>query len=934
LGAAAFGVPLVLLPASTFTTLPKLLTMVAMSGILLLLFAWRLAGSGADSRGAGWPLLALLVAVPFYILVRLLSGTVSDMGEIRLLLAASGCLGLASMTVLLEGRLRTGAAWMVLLGAASGLAVSVLTGLGAMDWLGVYPAASHRLSGSFGNANLLGSWAAGLLPFGLALLLAGKERRALRITGAAALAALCLAALRMSATRASLVALAGGVGVTVLITAVCRRRMEGPPGRGLRTALLLVVAVVLAALLLGGRVADFDAAGTLSVRRVIWSGTARMVAAEPLMGWGPGAFQRTFPLYRSPHYAAAGVSHNTAHAHSEPLETLAEEGVAGLLLWLALLVAWSRRALWGLEHDPVRMGAFASVAVLLLESLVSVSLRWTPSVFLLTVMAFLALDSRTGARLPRWAAPVPAAAGLALLLLGGSSVMRLMDASRHLYTAKVECLDRLGSTASGSRLELVRRAVQQSREALDSNPDDMAAAFTLGNALLVRAELLAESPGEMEQAVSSARSALAAYDSLGRVAPEFAEMRMNRAHLCVKLGMFDRALEDLSMIYLRRAHSREYCRELGITVSPLSEGYDAWMLITCLNRTALMRGLAESAGSEGGRRRVERVLESLQYNMALALRETGLPSDSLVRVTLDIMAPVGDSLLVRMERMLQAEAEASEGAEELLGRLARGEDVYAECTDLLSRTGAYAPFHRYARCVSCARSGDTAALEEARKLTWDLRCLSLPLLQLWPGHGDHLVAGVQMAIAAGPDSHLDDLEAFFNCALELDLRAYRAFSSARSSCLRRPQSGIDTLERIAVEIGGPMAGRLLVECDELMPPGGMLARMDRLLSGPASASVLELRAGLLCKTFCLAMASGAPRQEINAAYREAITGIAAELASIPGGGDIGPAMEAAVLRQRGFLAGALGDARAEGLLDECLLRTRDALSALNEEQPP
>jgi len=933
LGAAAFGVPLVLLPASTFTTLPKLLTMVAMSGILLLLFAWRLAGSGADSRGAGWPLLALLVAVPSYILVRLLLGTFSDMAEIRLLLVASGCLGLASMTVLLEGRLRAGAAWMVLLGGASGLAVSVLTGLGAMDWLGVYPAASHRLSGSFGNANLLGSWAAGLLPFGLALLLAGKEGRALRITGAAALAALCLAALQMSATRASLVALAGGVGVTVLITAVRRRRKDRPPGRGLRTALILVVAVVLAVLLLGGRVADFDAAGTLSVRRVIWTGAAGMVSAEPLMGWGPGAFQRTFPLYRPPDYAAAGVSHNTAHAHSEPLETLAEEGAAGLLLWLVLLVAWSRRVLRGLEDDPVRVGAFASAAVLLLESLVSVSLRWTSSVFLLTVMAFLALDSRPGARLPRWAAPVPAAAGLALLLLGGNSVIRLMDASRHLYTAKVECLDRLGSAGPEGRLEMARRAVQQSREALDANPDDMAAAFTLGNALLLRAELLAEDPGDMDEAVSSARSALAAYDSLARAAPEFAQMRLNRVHVCLKLGMFDRALEDLSMIYLRRSHSRDYCRDLGIPISPLSEGYDAWVLITCLNRAALMRGLAESAESEGGRRRVERLLESLQYNMALAMRGSGLPSDSLMRVTLDIMAPAGDSLLARMERMLQAEAEASEGAEALLGRLERGEDVYAECTELLSRTEAYAPFHRYARCVSCARSGDTAALEEARKLTWDLRCLSLPLLQLWPGHGDHLLAGVQMAMAAGPDSHLEDLEAFLNCALELDLRAYRAFSSARSSCLRRPQCGVDTLEWIALEIGGPMAGRLLAECDELMPPGGMLARMDQLLSGQASAAVLELRAGLLCKAFCLAMASGAPREEIDAAYRESVAGIAAELASIPGGGDIGPTMEAAALRQRGFLAGALDEAQAGRLLDECLLRTRDALSALGEEQP-
>ena len=79
-----------------------------------------------------------------------------------------------------------------------------------------------------------------------------------------------------------------------------------------------------------------------SFRVLTWQGTADMVAARPLTGFGPGTFSRAFPRY-----ARAGF---TRQAHQTPLQLLAEHGLLGgglLLLGIA-------GALWRTARNAAR----------------------------------------------------------------------------------------------------------------------------------------------------------------------------------------------------------------------------------------------------------------------------------------------------------------------------------------------------------------------------------------------------------------------------------------------------------------------------------------------------------------------------------------------------------------------------------------------------
>ncbi|MDQ7773396.1 MAG: O-antigen ligase family protein [Elusimicrobiales bacterium] len=77
----------------------------------------------------------------------------------------------------------------------------------------------------------------------------------------------------------------------------------------------------------------------------IWASAFSAFAARPLSGWGPGAFGQAFEIFKFP--AFNGISffgHSTPHAHSEPLQLLAETGLPGAALYLAAFRASFRRA--------------------------------------------------------------------------------------------------------------------------------------------------------------------------------------------------------------------------------------------------------------------------------------------------------------------------------------------------------------------------------------------------------------------------------------------------------------------------------------------------------------------------------------------------------------------------------------------------------------
>ncbi len=91
-------------------------------------------------------------------------------------------------------------------------------------------------------------------------------------------------------------------------------------------------------------------------RLLTWKGTARMIAAQPILGHGIGSFQYAYPKYAFTGY--------TMLAHSSYMQLSAETGVIGLLLFLGLIIAWYVLALQR-EKTPPNTASVTSIAMLI-----------------------------------------------------------------------------------------------------------------------------------------------------------------------------------------------------------------------------------------------------------------------------------------------------------------------------------------------------------------------------------------------------------------------------------------------------------------------------------------------------------------------------------------------------------------------------------------
>jgi hypothetical protein len=213
---------------------------------------------------------------------------------------------------------------------------------------------------------------ASVLALGVGLaVLALASPATMRVLGAAAILALpaAVAAGLGSASRLTAVTasprlagpvVAAAVGASALAAAALVVHLPLPvereSGRPLR---LLVLAAVLV-LALGGAAAAARAGATeprASYYRVAWHDE---VAGHPLLGTGAGTFGRYWA--RSGKAISLG---GALDAHSLYLETLAELGVPGLLVLLAMLVAPLRGALVSrrLPYVPAALAAYAAFLV-------------------------------------------------------------------------------------------------------------------------------------------------------------------------------------------------------------------------------------------------------------------------------------------------------------------------------------------------------------------------------------------------------------------------------------------------------------------------------------------------------------------------------------------------------------------------------------------
>ncbi len=225
-------------------------------------------------------------------------------------------------------------AWAVVGTAVASTALGLVqraTGAAHVYWTSRVPLQPvEQFFGTFVNPNHAGTLLAAATP--LALVMAARRDALPRALGIAAAAA-CVGGVLVTASRGAV--LGGVAGVAVAIALAAPRRV----GQGVGLAALVgaaasavvgwrSVAEVASRLVEG----DTHRGDVLAGRLEVWGDALQILAAAPLLGVGPGGFD-----------AASRWAKDSArftlprHAHSEPLQLLAEAGLVGGGLWLVAL---------------------------------------------------------------------------------------------------------------------------------------------------------------------------------------------------------------------------------------------------------------------------------------------------------------------------------------------------------------------------------------------------------------------------------------------------------------------------------------------------------------------------------------------------------------------------------------------------------------------
>jgi len=205
-------------------------------------------------------------------------------------------------------------------------------------------AANGRLTGGGGDPNLqaAGFIAAMFLALGLYNV---YRRRAARIALVLAFALITVAFFRTE-SRGGLLALAVTTLVSMVLFPEQRRRLLA------FAVVALVIAGIVVAAQPGSLARITDLGGGTSGRSDIWPVAAKVFEQHPLFGVGLNNFAVVEPRYTLLHKNVSRVQYITGSAgvapypaHNTYLQLLAEDGIVGLLAYLAIVVASLRTAL-------------------------------------------------------------------------------------------------------------------------------------------------------------------------------------------------------------------------------------------------------------------------------------------------------------------------------------------------------------------------------------------------------------------------------------------------------------------------------------------------------------------------------------------------------------------------------------------------------------
>jgi O-antigen ligase len=254
----------------------------------------------------------------------------------------------------------------------------------AADQYGNY----FRVNSLFFDPNIYGRFLALVMVGVMSVVLWSVRRRDVLLGGGVLL--WLLAGLVTSFSQSSIAALLLGLAVL----AAYRWDVRGTVYVAVALAAIALVAVLAAppSLHLGLSGKDASASNATSGRTKLIKGGLRLFAARPIQGFGPGSFAQE---YRSREHVTNDRA--TSASHTIPVTVAAEQGIVGLVLYVALLVAAFAVLFGGAGRSPPRITLAACFAALVLHTFTYADFLEDPETWLLLGIG-VALACATGER--------------------------------------------------------------------------------------------------------------------------------------------------------------------------------------------------------------------------------------------------------------------------------------------------------------------------------------------------------------------------------------------------------------------------------------------------------------------------------------------------------------------------------------------------------
>jgi putative inorganic carbon (HCO3(-)) transporter len=318
-----------------------------------------------------------------------------------------------------------------------------------------------RADATLAHPDFLGIFLAMLLPVAFAKVM-GRESGLTRLLAANLVVVLSLGLLA-TFTRAAWI---GAVAGLVVVLALPRGRFRILPV--VAFAALLVIAFGALAWFVTARpttvpggvanvyarivsIADLTSPA-IAERLAVWKDTPPLIAARPILGWGPGTFGLVYPQFQSADRNAVLFD----DPHEETLGVLATRGVVGLIAYLWILIAFVR-AFWAGRHKSGAVAMFAGWVGYQVSMQVDFShlptavpfwlfaaacvVTWAPNAKVVRVVEFP----------HRVAVPALAAGSLALAVLAIPAVVLPYLADVDYHSSRVQAIEKARTTIAQAR---------------------------------------------------------------------------------------------------------------------------------------------------------------------------------------------------------------------------------------------------------------------------------------------------------------------------------------------------------------------------------------------------------------------------------------------------------------------------------------------------